>query len=106
MLRFFLAGAALFAGAALAAPAVAQPGDYYVATPATAPTKARVITRSIAWHVKGDAYVAARGAERDAILCQLIVRDAGALTAFSAGGKPFDAAQLARCNGKVVADAD
>ena len=36
--------------------------------------------------------------EREAILCQLVARDAGKLSAFSAGGQAFDADALAKCN--------
>ena len=36
------------------------------------------------------------------ILCQLVVRDIGPLSAFSAGGKSYDAAQLEKCNGKAA----
>ncbi|MEH3045814.1 CC_3452 family protein [Sphingomonas adhaesiva] len=89
--------------ATLAAAGVqAQPTNaYYVATPVAQPAKARLITRSTAWQLKDGAFVAARAAERDTILCQLLARDVGGLSAFSAGGKTFDAAQLDTCNAKA-----
>ena len=102
MIRQFLS-AAIAIGTIPAAGAQAATPGYYVATPAAAPVKARLITRSTSWHIHDGSYVAARGAERDTILCQLVVRDAGALTAFSAGGTPFDAERLAKCNGKAAA---
>ncbi len=102
MLRAVISAIVASAATLAAAGVQAQPaGAYYVATPAAAPTKARLITRSTAWHVENGALVAARAPERDAILCQLLARDVGGLTAFSAGGKTFDAAQLGACNAKA-----
>ena len=69
-----LVSAALLA----AAGASAQPTDgAYVATPVAAP------------------------AMREMAACQLVARDAGLLSGFTANGKAFDAAQLDACNAKA-----
>ncbi len=102
MLRAVISAIVASAATLAAAGVQAQStGAYYVATPAAAPAKARLITRSTAWHVQNGALVASRAPERDAILCQLLARDVGGLTAFTAGGKTFDAAQLNACNAKA-----
>lgn len=102
MLRAAISAIVASAAILAAAGVQAQPtGAYYVATPATQPAKARLITRSTAWQLKDGAFVAARAAERDTILCQLLARDVGGLTAFSAGDKTFDAAQIDACNAKA-----
>lgn len=94
-----LASAIVASAALLAASgASAQADGYYVATPAAQPAKARLITRSTVWSLKDGAFVAAKAPERDAVLCQLVARDVGALTAFSVAGKPYDAAKLGKCN--------
>ena len=89
--------AAIFAAAGVSA----EPIGYYVATPVAQPAKPRLITRSTVWQMKDGALVAARAPERDTILCQLLARDVGGLTAFSAGGKAYDADQLATRNAKA-----
>ena len=95
MLRFApLAGAALLTAAA--GDAVA-PG-FYVAIPAAKASKAALMTRATPWRLQGGVYVADRAPERAEVLCQLVARDAGALSGFSAGGVSFDADALAKCN--------
>lgn len=93
---------AVLASAALLASAGVSAQTYYSATPVAAPTKASLITRSTAWSQQGGAFVAARAPERDMVLCQLVARQAGQLSAFSAGGKTYDADQLNKCNGKAA----
>ena len=95
---------AIIASAALlgAAGASAQSAQgYYVATPAAQPAKTRILTRSTPWAFQNGAFVANRAAERDTVLCQLVAREARGLSAFSAGGKPYDADQLSKCNAKA-----
>lgn len=92
---------AIIASAAVlgAAGVSAQPASgYYVATPAAQSAKARLITRSTAWSLQNGVFVAAKAPERDTVLCQLVARDVGGLTAFSVGGKNYDAAKLDKCN--------
>ena len=101
----FLA-AALVGSTMIAATATAQTrGGYYVATPAAQPAKSTLITRSTPWSLEGNAYVAARAPERDAVLCQLVARKTGELSSFTVGGKAYDADQLAKCNGTKSAGA-
>lgn len=90
-------GATMIGGTA----AHAQSGAYYVAVPAAQPTRTSMMTRETPWALKGNAYVAARAPERDAVLCDAVARSAGALTSFTVGGKAYDADQLAKCNAKA-----
>lgn len=76
---------------------------HYVATPASTPTKAKLMTRSTPWRLAGNAFVAARAPERDMVLCQLVAKDVGRLSGFSVGGEPYDAAALDKCNAKANA---
>ena len=80
--------------------AQAQPA-YYVATPAGAVAKAQLMTRSTPWRLQDGVYVAGRAPERDLVLCQLVVKEAGPLQAFAVAGKAFDADTLAACNTKA-----
>ena len=93
-----LVGSTMIAGTADAQSAAASPGAYYVAVPAAQPGKTTLITRSTPWALRGNAYVAARAPERDTVLCQLVAKNTGALASFAAGGKTYDADQLAKCN--------
>jgi hypothetical protein len=93
---FAVAAAALIGSAATAAPA-----DVYAAVPAAPTTKTGFITRSTAWRLQNGTFVAAQAPERPAVLCELVVRQVGALTSFTVAGKPYDADQLAKCNAKA-----
>jgi hypothetical protein len=93
-----LVGSTMIAATADAQGTSAAPGGYYVAQPAAQPAKPRLITRSTPWARQGATYIAARAPERDGVLCKLVVKQAGALTAFTVDGKSYDAEQLAKCN--------
>ena len=102
MIRLFPAAASLAASLLLvvaASDANAQ-GAHYVAVPETA-AKPSVITRSTAWTLRGDRYVANRAPERDLILCQLLARDVGPLKSFTAGGAALDGDKLDKCNARA-----
>lgn len=94
-----LAAAALSIAAAV--PAVAQTGGYYAATPVAAPAAGKLVTRSTVWHCNGATCLAAKSATRDNLLCELVVREVGALQAFRANGSDFDADALAKCNARA-----
>ena len=93
-----IASAALLA--ATGAPAQTVSG-YYVATPAVATAKTQLMTRATPWRLQGASFVAAQAPEREMVLCQLVAKDVGQLSSFSAGGKAFDAANLDKCNAKA-----
>ena len=93
-----LAAAALVGTTIVATTAHAQSSAYYVAVPAAQPTRPALMTRATPWTLQGPAYVAARAPERDAVLCDLVARNTGALASFTVAGKPYDAAALAKCN--------
>jgi len=96
-----LAAVTLSAATLSATGATAAPSDVYAAVPAAAPTKTSFITRSTAWRLQNGTFVAAQAPERPAVLCELVVRQIGALTSFSVGGQPYDAEKLAKCNARA-----
>lgn len=98
MNRFALAALALLA---LPAAATAQVDGYYVAVPSTVPTKPGLMTHATYWSLKNGAYVAQRASERDTVMCELVARNVGTLTSFTAGGNAYDADALAKCNTKA-----
>ena len=103
MNRFYAVAAAAAATLALTpAASFAQTGrGYYAATPATAPAKASLVTRSTIWKCDAGICTAGKANARDPIVCELVAREVGTLTAFSAGGAAFDAEALAKCNTKA-----
>ena len=74
---------------------------YYSATPVAAPAKASIVTRSTVWHCGEGVCTASKATSRDAIMCELMVREVGALQSFSANGAAFDADALAKCNARA-----
>ncbi len=84
-----------------AAPATAQSGSYYTASLAAAPGQAKFVTRSTIWHCNGTTCTAPKAGSRDAIMCELVARQAGQLTAFTANGTAFDAEALSKCNSRA-----
>ena len=83
------------------APAFAQVGGYYVATPKTEVAKSSFITRSALWKCNGGTCSAGKVAERDAVLCEVVARKVGGLSAFTVGGTAYTDESLAKCNAKV-----
>ena len=90
--------AALAASLIAVAPAVAQTGGYYAATPATAPAKNTLITAGTLWKCADGVCGAAKSTQRDVIMCQMVAQRMGKLTAFAVAGAAFDEATLAKCN--------
>ncbi|PCD04260.1 hypothetical protein COC42_08220 [Sphingomonas spermidinifaciens] len=95
MLRTLAAAAMALA----ATPAIAQ--SYYAAVPATAPAKASIVTRTTVWKCEGGTCAAPRAGSRDAIMCELLVREVGPLQRFAAAGADFDTAALDKCNARA-----
>ena len=103
-MTLFRAVAAAAAATLALAPATgfAQTGrGYYSATPASAPAKNSLVTRATVWKCGAGSCVAAKANARDNIMCELVAREVGALTAFRANGTEFDADALAKCNAKA-----
>ncbi len=94
------AAAALIGTTMITGTAHAQAG-HYVAVPVAAPAKSTLVTNSTPWALQGNAYVAARAPERDAVLCDLVARKAGALASFTVAGRAYDAEALAKCNARA-----
>ena len=104
MNRFHAVAAAAAATLALtpaAGFAQASSQGYYSATPATAPTKTKMITRATVWNCNTGICIARKADARDSIVCELVAKEVGTLTAFRANGAEFDAASLAKCNSKA-----
>ena len=103
MTRILSIAAALAGSVMLLAPVAsqAQASGYYTAVPVAKPAKTNVITNSMLWKWNDTAFTAGKAPARDAIVCQLIVQHAGALSSFTAGGTAFDADALAKCNARA-----
>ena len=95
-----LLAASLVAATALPTAAGAAAGGYYVATPAAQPARDSVMTRATVWHRQSAALVADRAGERPQVMCELLARSVGELTAFSAGGTALEADKLAKCTAR------
>ncbi len=102
MTRFFAAAAAATL-ALVPAAGIAQGGPvgYYAATPVSAPAKTSLVTRSTLWKCADGTCTAAKANARDGIVCELVAREVGKLSAFRANGAEFDAASLEKCNAKA-----
>jgi hypothetical protein len=102
MIRFHAVAAVAAATLALApVAALAQSHGYYSATPVAAPSKASLVTRQTVWKCDGGVCMAAKANARDGIVCELVAREVGKLSAFRANGAEFDADALAKCNAKA-----
>jgi len=100
----FLAVAAVAAATLALTPAIGTAQTvrgYYAATPVSATAKTSIVTRSTVWKCGGGVCVASRSDSRDAIMCELVAREVGALQTFTAGGTAFDADALAKCNSRA-----
>ena len=94
--------ATLFAAtvALIGAPAAAAT---YSAKPAIQPGTTRIIARDISWNCGPAACLGKTLKSRPAILCEGLARRAGRLESFSADGRLFGAAELAKCNASAKA---
>jgi uncharacterized low-complexity protein len=100
--RAVAAAAAALLALGSAAGVAQSPRGYYAATPAAAPSKTSLVTRSTVWKCgEGVCTAAAKANARDTIVCELVAREVGALSAFRAGATQFDADALAKCNTKA-----
>lgn len=85
--------------AAFATPSTAtQARSFYVATLAEAPSATTLVTRNTVWKCVDKVCTAPRSGTRDQVMCELFVREAGTLTAFTVNGGALDAEALAKCN--------
>ena len=94
MLRSFLAVSAL---AFVAAPATAA---NYSATLAS-PVSQRIIATDISWSCGNAACQGATLESRPVVLCEGLAKRAGKVDSFLVDGRPFTAAELAKCNAPV-----
>ena len=104
MTRLLSVAAALAASAILLTPVAGHaqaPAGYYTATPVAVPAKTMLITGETIWHWQDTVYTANRGPQRPSIVCEMVVKRAGKLSAFTAGGQPLDGAALDKCNARA-----
>lgn len=97
----FLASLAVASLALAGTPALAQGSGYYVATPKAEIAKTSFITRSALWKCDAGVCSANKVAERDAVLCEVVARKVGALSAFTVAGTAYSEESLAKCNAKA-----
>ena len=94
-----LTGTALIGALAFApAATTAAGGAFYSAELANPAPEARFVARDVVWACKGTNCIAGQGTSRPLIMCTALVKKAGAVTSFTAGGKTLEAEDLARCN--------
>ncbi|WP_353204536.1 hypothetical protein [Sphingomonas sp.] len=103
MTRLLSLAAAVLVSAASLSPFAAQAADgpYYAATPVAAPAKTLLITSGTVWKWNTTAFTANKATQRDAIMCEMVAKSTGKLVSFSAGGQPFDAPALEKCNARA-----
>lgn len=95
-----IAGAVAIGGLTLwSSAATAAGGTYYRAELAGTAPEARFVARDVVWTCKGASCIANQGTSRPLIMCSALVKKAGPVASFTAGGKALDAAELAGCNG-------
>ena len=63
--------------------------------------KTSLVTRSTVWKCGDGVCTAGKANTRDNIMCELVAREVGQLSAFRANGTEFDAEALAKCNTKA-----
>ena len=85
-------------GAVIPATATAAGGAFYSAELANPAPDARFVARDVVWNCKGTSCLAGQGTSRPLIMCSALVKKAGAVASFTAGGKALEAEDLARCN--------
>lgn len=101
MIRLLSIAAAATIALTATTPATAQSGGYYTASLAAAPSETKLVTRSTIWTCNGTTCIAAKATSRDQVMCELVARQAGQLTAFTANGTTFDAEALSKCNSRA-----
>ena len=85
--------------ALVASPALA---GHYHADPAAKPMAPKLVIRDTLWSCGNSGCTAGGpGSSRPAIVCELLVREVGALRSFSAAGRPFSPEQLQKCNARA-----
>lgn len=94
-----LAGAAAVGSLAFGSvAATAAGGTFYRAELASPAPEARFVARDVIWACKGTSCIAGQGTSRPLVMCSSLVKAAGPVASFAAGGKALDAEELARCN--------
>ncbi len=91
MFRPFLLSLAFVSTPALAS-------GHFEAQPEARPAQQRFVARDNVWRCGDAGCTSARTPTRPAIVCASLVREVGALTRFSAGGRAFGAEELEDCN--------
>ena len=81
-------------------PAVAS--SHYHAQPAAKPAAAKLVLRDTIWSC-GDTGCAAasKSGSRPAIVCEVLVKEVGALRSFTVAGQALSAEQLEKCNARA-----
>jgi len=104
MIRLLSLSAAALVSVTLLTPIAghaADTGPYYAATPVAVPSKTTLITSGTVWKWNTTAFTAIKGPQREAIMCEMVAKSAGKLSAFTAGSQTFDATALEKCNARA-----
>ena len=89
---------AILALALVATPALAS---HYHAQPAAKPEAARLILRDTIWSCGDNGCAAGKSNSRPAIVCEVLVKEVGALRSFSVDGRPLTPQELEKCNARA-----
>jgi hypothetical protein len=92
--------AAILTAAFVAAPALAS--SHYHAQPAAKPAAAKLVVRDTIWSCgDGGCQAATKSSSRPAIVCEILVKQVGALRSFTVAGEALTAEQLEKCNARA-----
>jgi hypothetical protein len=90
---------AILSLALFASPAIAE--SHFHAEPAAKSAAAKFVLRDTLWSCGDSGCSAAKSGSRPAIVCEVLVRQVGALRSFTVAGQPLPAEQLEKCNARA-----
>ena len=92
--------AAILSLALIASPALAS--SHYHAEPAAKPAASKLVLRDTIWTCgDGGCASASKSNSRPAIVCEVLVKEVGALRSFTFAGQALSPEQLEKCNSRA-----
>ena len=85
--------------ALVGSPAFAE--GHYRAEPTAKPALTKIVLRDTIWSCGDAGCAAAKSSSRPAIVCEVLVKEVGALRSFSVAGQPIGPEQLEKCNARA-----
>ena len=91
---------AILCATLIAAPAFAN--SHYHAQPAVKPVMTKLVVRDTIWSCgDGGCEAATKSGSRPAIVCEVLVKQVGALRSFTVAGQAITPEQLEKCNARA-----